>query len=75
MNSTEEGKVVFLVPGDPFVATTHVALRIEAERRGFKTWVVQMFPESEKFDSTPGSHPIFHNIGRGIWITMLGNIS
>jgi diphthine synthase len=36
----EQGRVVFLVPGDPLIATTHVAVRIEAERRGIKTLVV-----------------------------------
>lgn len=36
----EHGRVVFLVPGDPLIATTHVALRIEAARRGIKTLVV-----------------------------------
>ena len=36
----ERGGVVFLVPGDPLIATTHVALRIEAERRGIRTFVV-----------------------------------
>jgi len=32
--------VAQLVPGDPFVATTHVAVRLEAEKRGVKTEVV-----------------------------------
>ena len=40
LQATERGKVVFLVPGDPFIATTHVTLRIEAEKRGVKTRVV-----------------------------------
>ncbi len=40
LSATKRGKVAFLVPGDPFVATTHVALRIEAEKRGIKTRVV-----------------------------------
>jgi diphthine synthase len=34
------GKAVLLVPGDPLIATTHVALRIEAEKRGIRTRVV-----------------------------------
>ncbi len=33
-------KVVILIPGDPFIATTHMALRIEAERKGIKTRVI-----------------------------------
>jgi diphthine synthase len=40
LNAAEKGKTVFIVPGDPFVATTHVALRIEAEKRGIKTHIV-----------------------------------
>jgi len=36
----EHGKAVLLVPGDPFVATTHVSLRIEAEKRGINTRIV-----------------------------------
>src|SRR3989304_2204392 len=37
LDAAEKGKTVLLVPGDPFVATTHVALRIEAEKRGVRT--------------------------------------
>jgi diphthine synthase len=40
LNAAEKGKAVLIVPGDPFVATTHVALRIEAEKRGVKTRIV-----------------------------------
>jgi len=40
LNAAEKGKAVLLVPGDPFIATTHVALRIEAEKRGVKTRIV-----------------------------------
>lgn len=40
LDAAENGKTVFLVPGDPFIATTHVALRIEAEKRGIKTRIV-----------------------------------
>ncbi|HEV2449720.1 MAG TPA: SAM-dependent methyltransferase, partial [Thermoplasmata archaeon] len=31
-----EKRVLFLVPGDPFVATTHVALRLRAEEAGHR---------------------------------------
>jgi len=33
-------KVAFLVPGDPMIATTHVDLRIRAEKWGIKTRIV-----------------------------------
>jgi len=40
LEAAEKGKAVLLVPGDPLIATTHVDLRIRAERRGIKTRVV-----------------------------------
>jgi diphthine synthase len=40
LNAAEKGKTVLLVPGDPFIATTHVTLRIKAEKRGIKTRIV-----------------------------------
>jgi diphthine synthase len=40
LEEAKKGKVVFLVPGDPLIATTHVDLRIRAERQGIKTRVV-----------------------------------
>lgn len=39
-NAAEKGKAVFLVPGDPFIATTHVTLRIEAAKRKVATRIV-----------------------------------
>jgi diphthine synthase len=40
LEAAEKGKAVFLIPGDPFIATTHVTLRIEAEKRGIKTKII-----------------------------------
>jgi diphthine synthase len=40
LEAAEKGKAVLLVPGDPLIATTHITLRIHAERRGVKTRVV-----------------------------------
>lgn len=40
LKEAEKGKVAFLVPGDPLIATTHIDLRIRAEKRGIKTKVV-----------------------------------
>ncbi len=40
LKAAENGKAVLVVPGDPFVATTHVALRIEAEKRGINTHII-----------------------------------
>jgi diphthine synthase len=40
LKATVTGKVVLLVPGDSLIATTHVALRVEAEKRGIRTRVI-----------------------------------
>jgi diphthine synthase len=40
LEAAEKGSVALLVPGDPMIATTHVALRIEAQKRGVKTRIV-----------------------------------
>lgn len=40
LKAAETGKAVLLVPGDPLIATTHVALRIQAEKLGIKTRIV-----------------------------------
>jgi len=40
LQRAKEEKVVFLVPGDPLIATTHVDLRIRAEKQEIKTRVV-----------------------------------
>jgi len=34
------GKTVFLVPGDPLIATTHIALRIRAKKCGIATRII-----------------------------------
>ena len=40
LEAAEKGKAVLLVPGDPLIATTHVALRIKAEKCGIKTRII-----------------------------------
>ena len=40
LQKAEHAKVVFLVPGDPLIATTHIDLRIRAKKRGIKTRIV-----------------------------------
>jgi len=40
VEEAKEKHVVILVPGDPMVATTHVAIRLEAEKAGVKTRVI-----------------------------------
>ena len=40
LEAAKKGKTVFLIPGDPFIATTHVTLRIDAEKLGVKTRII-----------------------------------
>jgi diphthine synthase len=40
LEAAKTGKTVLLVPGDPLIATTHIALRILAEKKGIRTRVV-----------------------------------
>ena len=40
LREAERGMTVLLVPGDPFIATTHITLRIEALKRGLRTKVI-----------------------------------
>jgi len=40
VEAAKEKNIVILVPGDPMVATTHSAIRLEAEKRGVKTRII-----------------------------------
>lgn len=40
LEEAKKRKVVFLVPGDPLMATTHIDLRIRAEKQGIRTRVI-----------------------------------
>ncbi|MCL1970362.1 MAG: diphthine synthase [Candidatus Bathyarchaeota archaeon] len=40
LTAAETDKTILLVPGDPFIATTHVTLRIDAEKLGIHTRII-----------------------------------
>ncbi len=40
LQEARRGKAAFLVPGDPLIATTHMALRLRAEKEGVRTRVI-----------------------------------
>ncbi len=40
IDAAQKGKAVFLVPGDPFIATTHVTLRIDAAKANIPTRII-----------------------------------
>ena len=40
IQATEKGKVAFLVPGDPMIATTHVSIRLELAKKGIPSKII-----------------------------------
>ncbi|MCL2691075.1 MAG: diphthine synthase [Candidatus Bathyarchaeota archaeon] len=56
LQAAELGKTIFLVPGDPFIATTHVTLRIDAKKRGVATRIVHGISIMSAIVSLSGLH-------------------
>lgn len=56
LQAAQAGKAVFLVPGDPFIATTHVTLRIDAEKLGIHTRIVHGISIMSAIVSLSGLH-------------------
>jgi diphthine synthase len=56
LQAAENGKVAFLVPGDPFIATTHVTLRIDAEKLGIRTRIIHGISIMSAIVSLSGLH-------------------
>lgn len=73
LKEAERGKAVLLVPGDPLIATTHVALRLEAEKRGITTRVVHGTSIVSAAMGLSGLHN--YKFGRSVTIPFLENFS
>ena len=73
LNAAEKSKAVLLVPGDPFIATTHVTLRIEAEKRGIKTRIVHGASIISAIIGLSGLHN--YKFGKTVTIPFLENFS
>lgn len=73
LEAAKVGKVVFLVPGDPFIATTHVTLRIDAEKRGIKTRVVHGISIMSAIVSLSGLHN--YKFGKTVTVPFADNFS
>ncbi len=67
------GKAVFLVPGDPFIATTHITLRIDAEKKGIKTRVVHGISIMSAIVSLSGLHN--YKFGKTVTVPFADNFS
>jgi diphthine synthase len=66
LEASEKGKAVLLVPGDPLIATTHLDLRIRAERQGIKTRVVHAASVISAVMGLSGLHT--YKFGRSVTI-------
>lgn len=73
LRTAERGKTVFLVPGDPFVATTHMALRIEAKKRGIRTRIIHGVSIVSAIISLSGLHN--YKFGKSVTIPFPENFS
>lgn len=73
LEAAETGKVVFLVPGDPFIATTHITLRIEANKRGIKTRIVHGISIVSAIVSLSGLHN--YKFGKTVTVPLPENFS
>jgi len=73
LEAAKKGKTVFLVPGEPFIATTHVTLRIDAEKLGVKTRIVHGASIISAIISLSGLHN--YKFGKTVTIPFPENFS
>ena len=73
LQAAKIGKAVFLVPGDPFIATTHVTLRIDAENQGIKTRIVHGISIISAIVSLSGLHN--YKFGKTVTVPFPENFS
>jgi diphthine synthase len=73
LQSAKLGKAVFLVPGDPFIATTHVTLRVDAENQGIKTRIIHGVSIMSAIVSLSGLHN--YKFGKTVTVPFAENFS
>jgi diphthine synthase len=73
LEAAKQGKTVFLVPGDPFIATTHVTLRIDAEKQGIHTRIVHGTSIMSAIVSLSGLHN--YKFGKTVTVPFPENFS
>jgi diphthine synthase len=73
LQASKVGKAVFLVPGDPFIATTHVTLRIDAEKHGIKTRIIHGISIMSAIISLSGLHN--YKFGKTVTVPFPENFS
>ena len=73
LEAAKKGKAAFLVPGDPFIATTHVTLRIDSEKQGIKTRIVHGASIISAIISLSGLHN--YKFGKTVTVPFRENFS
>jgi len=73
LEAAKHGKIVFLVPGDPFIATTHITLRIEAQKQGISTRIVHAASIISAIVSLSGLHN--YKFGKTVTVPFPENFS
>jgi diphthine synthase len=73
LEAAKVGKAVFLVPGDPFIATTHVTMRIDAEKQGIKTRIIHGTSIMSAIISLSGLHN--YKFGKTVTVPFPDNFS
>ncbi len=73
IDAAKKGKAVFLVPGDPFIATTHITLRMDAQRQGIKTRIVHGISIMSAIVSLSGLHN--YKFGKTVTVPFPDNFS
>ena len=73
LQAAKVGKTVFLVPGDPFIATTHITLRIDAEKQGIKTRIIHGTSIMSAIISLSGLHN--YKFGKTVTVPFPENFS
>lgn len=70
INQAKEKDVVLMVPGDPMVATTHMDLRLRAEKSGIKTQVVHSSSIISALPGETGLH--IYSFGKSVTLMRSG---
>lgn len=73
LRAAMKGRAVLLVPGDPLIATTHIALRLEAAKRGVKTRIVHAASIASAVMGLCGLHN--YKFGKSVTIPFPENFS
>ncbi|MDH5481266.1 MAG: diphthine synthase [Candidatus Bathyarchaeota archaeon] len=73
LRAAETGKAVLLVPGDPLIATTHIALRLEAEKKRIKTHIIHGASIISAVEGLSGLHN--YKFGKSVTVPFPENFS